>query len=535
VTVGPRRWRAIVYTSALLVTPVLHGLAFPPARLHLLAWIAFVPWFVAIRLATPGVAALVSAVTTLVGTYLVSGWLPRAVAVYYAQPAALGIALFLGAWTVTLAPGFLAFTAAYRAMARRFAGTLPLLAAAAWVAVEFGRVRIAGNPFGLLGYSQAGVMPVLQIADVTGVYGLAFAVVTVNAALAELVLGLLREGRVTAAARTGLALAGVVLGAVLAYGLHGLRAEAREGAAVVPVAIAQANLDLGSQWRPELYGRNLEEYMRLTLDATRRDSPALVVWPESAMTFFLEDEPTYRTALASVLAPAGVQLLAGGPRAVQAPVPRYYNSVFLVSPRGEILGRYDKERLLPFAEYFPFASVALLRREFARVREFTPGGPTAPLPTVAGAAGVVICNEALFPEIVARRVRAGARLLVNLSNDSWLLDPQFSAQALDTTRVRAVEQRRYLVRASTSGPSAIIDPAGRILAETAPFSRATIGGAVQPRVRLTVYGRLGDVFAGTCTLVAIGATLAGLRRERSPRAASPARRREGRAVAPTAG
>jgi apolipoprotein N-acyltransferase len=132
---------------------------------------------------------------------------------------------------------------------------------------------------------------------------------------------------------------------------------------------------------------------------------------------------------------------------------------------------------------------------------------------VAGDAGVVICNEALFPEIVGARVNTGAEVLVNLSNDSWLLDPQFAAQALDATRLRAVEQRRWIVRASTSGPSALIDPHGRVRGATEPFSRATVAGTIAARRSLSVYGRVGDAFALAC-LVATVAVLVGVLRSR---------------------
>ncbi|HEY3187543.1 MAG TPA: apolipoprotein N-acyltransferase, partial [Solirubrobacteraceae bacterium] len=408
-----RRAHVAVGLAAVVVTPLLHWLAFPPTRVHVLAWVAFVPWFIAVRVLSGRAAAAVSAMTTLIGTYLVSSWLPRAVSVYYAQPVALGIALFVGAWTVTLAPWFLAFTACYRTIARRFTAGLPFLVAAAWAAGELGRVRLTGDPFALFGYSQADVLQLIQIADLTGVYGVGFLLVAVNTALAEICLQATSRGRAPGRVVAGLITSVAAVALALGYGLWTLRQAPDRPVPATPVAIAQANLDLGSQWRQELYGRNLEEYMRLTAQAAASGPPALVVWPESAMTFFVEDEPLYRASLASVLAPRRLQLLAGGVRAVGSEEPRYYNSAFVIGADGTVAAHYDKQRLLPFAEYFPFASIALLRREFARVREFTPGGPAALLPTVAGPAGIAICNEALFPEMVGDRVRAGAAFLVN--------------------------------------------------------------------------------------------------------------------------
>jgi apolipoprotein N-acyltransferase len=118
----------------------------------------------------------------------------------------------------------------------------------------------------------------------------------------------------------------------------------------------------------------------------------------------------------------------------------------------------------------------------------------------------------MFPELVTARVRAGATFLVNLTNDSWLNDVQFSAQAFDMARLRAVEQRRWLVRASTSGPSAIVDPFGRVVAETRPFTRDTLGGTIQPSANLTPYARVGDAFAIGCVALTLAGVIAGLRR-----------------------
>jgi apolipoprotein N-acyltransferase len=265
----------------------------------------------------------------------------------------------------------------------------------------------------------------------------------------------------------------------------------------------QGNLDLGSQWRQEFYGRNLDVYMQLSVEALRAERPAVVYWPESAMTFFLEEENLHRGALGRMLEPFDAELVAGAPRVTGSrAAPSYHNTAFLISPAGTIVASYDKQRLLPFAEYFPVRRLDFLRRRFARVREFTPGPSTDLLPTAAGRAGVVICNEAVFPDIPSARVRDGATYLVNLANDTWVSDPKFSAQLFDIVSLRAVEQRRYLVRASTAGFSAIVDPWGRTLAMAEPFARSWIAGEVGTADSLTPYCRFGDLFAYGCIGVA---------------------------------
>jgi apolipoprotein N-acyltransferase len=503
---------------ATLLSGALYAASFPERRLAALAWIALVPWLVALRRGSAARALLLAWIWSLAAAWGLNAWFPRAVSTYYLQPAWVGAAFFVGVTTLTAAPAFAAFTLVWRRLPASGLPT-PLLAAAAWVAAELGRTRLLGDPWGLLGYSQAATRILLQVAEVTGVYGTSFALAAVNAALAALWLARGTPG--ARAARRGLAGALAVACLVAAYGVVRVRAIERQAPMpTVPVAVVQANLDLGSQWRPEFYGRNLEAYLRLTaraLDEVPR--PRLVVWPESAMTFFLDDEPTYRAAIALVLAPSGAALVTGGPRTAAGTAPRYHNAAFLLTPSGEIAGWYDKRQLLPFAERFPVRGLDVLRRSFGRVREFTPGAPTAPLATPAGRAGVVVCNEALFAAPARERVRAGAEVLLALTNDSWVGDPTFAAQALDMTIVRAVETRRWLVRASTSGPSVVVAPTGRVTAKAAHDTAAVLHTTMAPASGLTPYARAGDAFAVLCTLAAVLGCVLSARR---PRRAGPA-------------
>jgi apolipoprotein N-acyltransferase len=367
---------------------------------------------------------------------------------------------------------------------------------------------ITGNPWGLIGYSQAGVLPVIQIADVTGVYGVGFVLVASNAALAELWCAW-RAGTVLGPSLRGLVVAVTAIVLVIAYGGVRLSDSARGvSGAPVTVGLVQGNLDLGAQWREELYGRNLDVYMRLTASLLRESRPAVVFWPENALSFFLADEHLYRTAIGRVLSPSGAQLVTGGPRIDGTDDRRYFNSVHLLSPDGGIVAWYDKQKLVPFAEYFPFAQLDVLRRRFGRIREFTPGAaePLQLLPTAAGPAGVTICNEAMFPDVAAARVRAGAVYLVDPANDTWL-SPKFSAQQFEIVTFRTIELRRYLVRASTSGPSAIVDPHGRVTLRTETFTRTAVAGSIWPVTTLTPYCRVGDLFAILCTVAALTAWL----------------------------
>src|SRR6185503_2232183 len=239
-------------------------------------------------------------------------------------------------------------------------------------------LAFGGDPLGLFGYSQVGRLQLMQIADVTGVHGITFLIVAVNAAVAE-VISSTRERASRGPAAAGLGLATVLVLGAMGYGVMRLATPLAAVGRPRDVGVVQAHLPMGSQLMRSSYGRTLETYLQLSLEVLQTGRPALLVWPENAMTFFLAVEPTYRASIGSVLRPFGAELVAGGPTASPGGEPPYRNSAFVLSPDGEIHGRYDKQRLLPFAEYFPLGSIDILRRHFGRVREFIPGDAEATL------------------------------------------------------------------------------------------------------------------------------------------------------------
>jgi apolipoprotein N-acyltransferase len=513
--------RLVVSLVATAASAILCGLAFPTTGWKLLAWVGVAPFLVAIRLSSLGRASLLACVWTLLFWSILWRWGPGAVSTYFLQSKLVGVAFLLGTAILMFLPYHLAFTAAYRALSSRVGASLPLLAAAAWAAAELARGRLftgtsffIGNPWGILGYSQVGFDPVMQIASITGIYGVSFVLITVNAAVADFSIELWKRRLLPRRASAGLGLALLVAAGALAFGYAALRAAPGQERTASPVrtAVIQANLGSTSRWRSDLYGRNLDTYLRLTLETLAARDPEIVFWPESAMTFFLERERGYRWAIGKALSTNGAELIAGAPRAVGPGEPDYFNSIYLISGEGEILARYDKEYLVPFAEFSPFREVDLLERRFGPIRQFSAGEPAPPLPTRAGSAGIAVCNEVMFPEIVGRRVAEGAAYLVNPANDSWVPDLQFAMHQFHIASARAVEQRRYLVRASTSGPSAIVDPWGRVQVRTEPFERDVIVGTIRPNTELSVYGRVGDLFGLLCGISVLAALITGYAR-----------------------
>jgi apolipoprotein N-acyltransferase len=500
---------------ATAVSGVLYGLAFPPVGIAPLAWMALVPFLLVLRDAGWQRRLALGFLWTLASGWTTGTWMPSAVASYFAQPLVVGIAIFLLVTGLMAAPYYAAFALAYAPLTRLGAPTpggsiaVPLLAGAAWAAVELARGRllngtllyVGNSPWATLGYSQAGFTPLLQVASVAGVYGVSFVVAAVNAALAETIAALVERRGNERGVWIGAGLTVALAGGVIGLGALAIPAAPPARETRTPIAIVQGNLGAAVRWSAEGPTRTLEIYQRLTREllATRR--PAIVFWPEAAVTAFIEQEGTHRLALAATLAGHDGELAIGTLRAgTPEGGPPYANSFYLVGADGALGARYDKQFLLPFMEYFPLR-LDLARRQFGRARELSPGGPTPPLPTRAGRAGILICNEAFLPHVAGTRVAEGATYLVNPSNDSWVPNAGFAWQQFDIAALRAVEQRRWLVRVSDSGPSGVVDPWGRVVAHTEPLARAVLESEVAPVEERSMYGRVGDLFGVTCVVV----------------------------------
>jgi apolipoprotein N-acyltransferase len=506
---------------ATLVSAGLFTLAYPPFGIRPLAFVCLAPFFLAIGGGGLPRALGLAWLWAVAASCGIASVFPGSIASYYMRPPWFGWAVGILIFTVMASFYYMAFVPVYRILTRRPGLATPLLVAAAWVSVELARGRLftgtpffIGNPWGLLGYTHASGA-LAQVASWTGVYGIGFAIVAVNAGVAGWVAALGDPARSARAAARALALAtapALVFGLGGAWTLHWAPAPS-EGEGFVEMAVVQGNVSLGRRWRSDYYGRNLDVYLGLTRQALAQGSPRTVVWPEASMTFFLEEEPIYARAIARVLAPGDAELLAGGPSG-DGEVPPY-NSVFRIAPDGSIGARYDKQYLVPFSEYFPFAGLDLVRRRMEGARRFAHGAREGGvLDTRMGRAGMLICNEGMLPEVAGDRVRAGAELLISPSNDNWIVGGGFGEHYLAVVALRAIEQRRYLVRASTAGPSAVVDPWGRILVRTPPRTRHLLLGRVRPETGLSVYGRLGDAFALACVALAAGGLLHALARTR---------------------
>ena len=401
------------------------------------------------------------------------------------------------------------FPALFALVMRRFTvahGPVALSAAPfVWAATELGRTHLlTGFPWVLLGYSQARVLPIAQLASLFGVYGVSMLVVAVNVALALL------AGRPPTAWRSAngtrrfsvsfAGVVGVILLVVLGWGSR--RAAAGEWTRQgdpIRVGLIQGNVDQAIKWDATRAAAIFDEYISMTREAIGRGAQ-LVIWPESSTPFMFEEERQGADRIRALARQAHVSLLFGSDQVEwkllgNRRVPdKYFNSAFLVRPDGATGGVYRKMHLVPFGEYVPLQQLLFFAAPLTeQVGTFWPGENPALLPVDGHPLSVAICYEVVYPALVREFVRGGSQLLTTITNDAWFGGTSAPYQHFEQAAMRAIEEGRYLVRAANTGVSGIVDPYGRVVRETKIFEPAVVVGEARFLETSTFYARHGDV------------------------------------------
>ncbi|MEJ2200431.1 MAG: apolipoprotein N-acyltransferase [Desulfuromonadaceae bacterium] len=378
--------------------------------------------------------------------------------------------------------------------------SLPLI----WVALEFLRsFLLTGFPWATLGYSQANHPVLIQSADLFGVYGISFLLILSNCVLGQLWQHVRRGARFRTTGWALLALL-LLLGGDYAYGRWRLKSAAPAAGGDLQVTLVQGNIDQAVKWNPDYQLSTLATYGRLSRQAAQEQAPDLIVWPESATPFYFQNPSLLQQQVLAVPRDTGAYLLFGSPAYEQVNRRYHYlNSAFLLDPQGQTLGRSDKVHLVPFGEYVPLARfLPFVKKLVAGIGDFTPG-EVNPLPMNGARLGVLVCFEAIFPELARDFVQQGSTLLVNLTNDAWFGRSSAPYQHLAMVRFRAIENRIWIARAANTGISALIAPTGDVTGQTTIFQTGFLSGRVQPGARPTWYNRSGDLLPAGCVLLTL--------------------------------
>jgi len=504
--------------ALVLTGGALYAAAFPPYGQDVAAWIALVPLLALVARASAGGAFLAGATYGAVFFTAIVPWVVEAAAGFFNAGVIAGIAfgalicaLFVSGWVGL-------FAVAARRLLRRgrwhaFVG-IPAL----WVAYELARATLfTGLPWELLGYSQWRRLPLVQVADLGRVYVVWFVIAAVNVGIYLALRTAARTARGCRLVRASapLAMALGLVAACVGYGVWRIDATTRTSAAsTATVALAQGNLPASWRWERSNAERNLLAYVSLSRRVIAESHPDLLIWPEYAVTLYPEHDPALLPALRDLARRTTAGLVFGGPRVEDGARTRYFNSAYHVATTGT-LAAYDKIRLVPFAEYRPLAFDEALAADDDGA--FSAGTESTVFPTAIGRLGVLICYEIVFPDLARRLTRAGAEILVNISNDGWVDRAGLGAgiQHLSIAVFRAIENRRFVARAAASGISGFIDPVGRPFGLLDADRSGVALGEVSARRELSVYTRVGDAFALGCVVVGVALLLPRRPRRRS--------------------
>lgn len=364
-----------------------------------------------------------------------------------------------------------------------------------WVAVEIIWEYIVGFPWQPLGTAQVDNIPMSRIATWTGVYGLSFEIALVNAAFAAAFL-LPRERRQTLLA------AAVAAAVVLQLGVL-VKPPASNSTHVA--ALVQQDLPIlePSQWTYDFYRKTLNELAAMSTapPGSAAGKSGLILWPESPSPFFFNDS-RFRQTISAIAEKTNAYVVVGGIGTTAEGRP--LNSAAMIAPDGTWVARYDKIHLVPFGEYVPFKSVFFFVQKITKeAGDFARGSERTVFGVDGYKLGVFICYESVFPDEVRIFARNGAQLFANISNDEWFGNWSAPAQHLNMVRMRAIENRRWVLRATNTGITVSIDPYGRIVARAPRDVRTTLEAPFGLENGTTFYTRHGDWFAWACAIISL--------------------------------
>jgi apolipoprotein N-acyltransferase len=518
------------------LSAALQAVPFPlagpvPVWRRAFCWICLVPLFIALlgvqrnqQRLRPGQAAWLGYLCGILWYLLNCYWIYPTMHLFgdLSEVASVGIlilfSLYLGLYLALF--GFLLASLRRLWGARIALLSTPIL----WVAVELARARITGFPWDLLGYTQVDSLVLIRIAPWTGVFGLSLLIAFVNMLWALPMLRALPAARL----RRSIAIPGAALAALLTVAATWVEVHPPQVAQATTNASAillQENLSVGAGAQKGMESKDamlnsfaaLSQHPSFTPNgAAAIAKPQLIVWPESPAAFF-DANPAYRSFMEWLARSTDTPVLGDdislGPRTKDGNY-SLYNSVSFFNADGTYGGRYDKIHLVPFGEYVPYKPLFFFTGHLLDGLPFVPGKQRRTFQAGGHSYGAFICYESIFGDEIRHFVMNGAQVLVNVSDDGWYGDTSAPWEHLDMVRMRAIENHRWVLRATNTGVTTAIDPEGRITQSMPRHLRGSLLANFNYNTGETFYTRYGDWLAWICAALTAALLALGMARSR---------------------
>ncbi|MDO8493996.1 MAG: apolipoprotein N-acyltransferase [Deltaproteobacteria bacterium] len=485
--------------SALLIAFSFPTILFETAipNLGFLAWFGLVPFICAIYDETPRRAFLYGFFTALLYFYISIYWIY--IAIHYfgdVSPLLSFLPVLLLATYMAICVGLAALLA--RLFTQKTKGEFLIWFPIFFTLFEWARnyTPFGGFPWPNLANSQNQYTPLIQFADITGVYGVIFLLAWVNVYWAELILKFQKRDIAFFIPKTVFTI--FLCAAVTVYGFSQIK-NMEEKIAAAPhlnVGLIQPNISQGEKFSVE-YLEKQKKIFRNAVQSLQMVAD-IIIWPETAwfetphisrlqlnpewlgVTKQKEERPYSLVGLTTYF--------------FEGEEAKYYNSAFLTDAVGNVLGKYHKSHLVPFGEYVPWKKLFYFLSPVAAIGDFQTGESWEPLSLGKWKVAPLVCFENIFPEISRTFVKNGAHFLANISNLAWYENSSGVPQHLSFSPFRAIENRRAFVGATNTGISAVIDPIGRVVNRAPLFTQSTIVHRIPLLEENSVYTKLGDWF-----------------------------------------
>ena len=501
-------------TALALLSGLLLALSFPKFGHSAFAWVSLAPLLVALTMAVRSRTTrwhwfrlgYLSGLLYFCGTLY---WLTFVMAEYGELPLILAalLAFGLAAWLAVFVGVFAWLTAdAFQRLGAKGLWFAPFF----WVTTEWIRAWLGGNfPWALLGSSQASSLPVVQLASVTGVYGLSALIVC-----AGVVITILTVSR----SHTERRLAKIAIAVLVLIPVWGAwrisRGDLVTQGPPIRVGLVQGNISVDQKKNPANQRVILERYIGLTREAIGAGSQ-LVLWPEAATPFYFDIDAALAEPIRRLSRESSTPMLIGTDQYEAATAAgdkeKFFNGAILIGPDGANRGSYQKIHLVPFGEFVPFKRLLFFVAPIVEnVGDFSHGSRRTIFEVEGTRFSVAICYEVIYAGLAREFVNNGSQLLTTITNDAWFGRSSAASQHFEQAAIRAVEQGRYLVRSANTGISGAVDPYGRVIARSDLFTQVMTAVDVRLLSGRTIYNRVGDAIV----YIAIAATIAGVLRRR---------------------